>query len=71
MVPLLSTLTTPAPNPPTMTPATVISPKVTAAGTTLGRISRNTIRVDEAPMVLAATTNSRLAKDRLAARTTR
>ena len=55
----------------TMTPATVIRPKVTATGTTLGRISRKMIREVVAPMVLAATTKSRLAKDRLEARTTR
>ena len=47
----------------TMTPATVISPKVTATGTTLGRISRKTIRLEVAPRVRAATTKSRLAKD--------
>ena len=55
----------------TMTPATVMRPKVTATGTTLGRISRKTIRDDLAPIVRAAMTKSRLAKARLEARTTR
>ena len=55
----------------TMATATAMSPKDTAAGITLGRISRNTIRDVVAPMVRAATTNSRLAKDSVVARTTR
>src|SRR5664280_2902115 len=55
----------------TITPATVISPKVTATGTTLGRISRNRIRGVVAPMVRAAITKSRLANERLDALTTR
>src|ERR1700676_4416214 len=55
----------------TMTPATVMRPKVTATGTTLGRISRKTMRAEGAPSVRAAVTNSRLANERLDARTTR
>ena len=55
----------------TMSPATVMRLKVTVTGITLGRISRSTIRVSVAPIVLAATTKSRWAKDRLEARITR
>ena len=55
----------------TMIVATAIRPKDTIAGTTLGRISRARMRVSLAPSVLAAITKSRVANDRVEARTTR
>jgi len=55
----------------TMAMATPMRAKDTAAGNTLGRSSRSKMRVVLAPVARAATTNSRLAKDRVVARMTR
>ena len=51
--------------------ATPMRAKDTAAGSTLGRSSRSKMRDVLAPVARAATTNSRLAKDRVVARMTR
>ena len=51
--------------------ATPMRAKDTAAGTTLGRSSRNNRRDVLAPVARAATTNSRLANDSVVARMTR
>ena len=51
--------------------ATAIRPKDTMVGMMLGRISRARMRVSLAPSALAARTKSRVAYDRVEARTTR
>ncbi len=51
--------------------ATAMRPKDTMVGMMLGRISRERMRVSLAPSALAASTKSRVAYDRVEARTTR